>query len=106
MPAKKVKEVTQRQARPATTPESREKQLVNLAVDLAEKQLRDGSASPSVINHFLKIASSRDVLEREILEKQSKLIEAKASSISKDREAEELAKAAINAMKNYQSSQD
>lgn len=104
MPAKKVKEVTQRQSRPATTPESREKQLVNLAVDLAEKQLRDGSASPSVINHFLKIASSRDVLEREILEKQSKLIEAKASSISKDREAEELAKAAINAMKNYQSS--
>lgn len=110
MPAKKstsaAEKITQRKARPATTPESREKQLVNLAVDLAEKQLRDGSASPSVINHFLKIASSRDVLEREILEKQSKLIEAKASSISKDREAEELAKAAINAMKNYQSSTD
>lgn len=109
MPAKKTstakpKEVTPRQSRPATTPEAREKQLVNLAVDLAEKQLLDGTASPSVINHFLKIASSRDVLEREILEKQSKLIEAKATSLSNNREAEDLAKAAINAMKNYQGS--
>ena len=90
-------------ARTASTPEAREQQLVNLAVSLAEKQLREGTASPSVINHFLKIASRREVLEREILEKQSRLIEAKAQSISKDREAEELAKAAIDAMKNYNS---
>lgn len=89
--------------RPATSPEAREQQLVNLAVNLAEKQLRDGTAAPSVINHFLKIASTREIIEREILEKQAKLIEAKASSISKDREAEELAKAAIEAMKNYNS---
>ncbi len=89
--------------RPATSPEAREQQLVNLAVNLAEKQLRDGTAAPSVINHFLKIASTRETIEREILEKQAKLIEAKASSISKDREAEELAKAAIEAMKNYNS---
>lgn len=90
--------------RPASSPEAREQQLVNLAVTLAEKQLRDGTASPSVINHFLKIASSRDSIEREILEKQAKLIEAKALSISKDREAERIAKEAIAAMKNYNSS--
>lgn len=89
--------------RPATTPEAREQQLVNLAVQLAEKQLIDGTASPSIINHYLKIASRREVLEREILEKQSKLIEAKAQTINKDREAEDLAKAAIEAMKNYNS---
>lgn len=89
-------------SKPATTPEAREKQLVKLAVDLAEKQLSEGTASPSVINHFLKLATRREDLEREILEKQSKLIEAKASSISKDREAEELAKAAIEAMRTYQ----
>lgn len=89
--------------RPATTPEAREQQLVSLAVNLAEKQLRDGSAAPSVINHFLKIASTRETIEREMLEKQSKLIEAKAQSIAKDREAEDLAKAAIEAMKNYNS---
>lgn len=92
-----------RNSRPASNPEAREQQLVNLAVDLAEKQLRDGTASPSTINHFLKIASSRDTIEREMLEKQIKLIESKASSINKDREAEDLAKAAIEAMKNYNS---
>lgn len=89
--------------KPATTPEAREQQLVNLAVNLAEKQLLEGTAAPSVINHFLKIASTRETIEREMLEKQSRLIEAKAQSISKDREAEELAKAAIEAMKNYNS---
>lgn len=98
MAEKKVKT-----AKPATTPEGREQQLVNLAVSLAEKQLIEGTASPSVINHFLKIASRREVLEREILEKQSRLIEAKAQSISQGKEAEQLAKAAIEAMKNYNS---
>lgn len=91
-----------RTTKAAPTPEAREKQLINLAVNLAEKQLREGTASPSIINHYLKLASKRETLEREILEKQSKLIEAKAANISKDREAEELAKAAIEAMKNYQ----
>lgn len=104
MATRKKKDVEQDKGmRPATSPEAREQQLVNLAVNLAEKQLREGTAAPSVINHFLKIASTRETIEREILEKQSKLIEAKASSISKDREAEELAKAAIEAMKSYNS---
>jgi hypothetical protein len=98
-----VKKKEDKVARPASTPEAREMQLVNLAVNLAEKQLRDGTASPSVINHFLKLASKREVLEREILEKQKNLIEAKAQSISKDKENEQLAKAAIEAMKNYNS---
>lgn len=87
--------------KPSMTPEGRERQLVGLAVNLAEKQLRDGTASSAVIVHYLKIASTREVLEREILEKQSKLIEAKANSIDKDREAEGIAKAAIEAMKSY-----
>ena len=98
MVQKKTKEM-----KPATNPEAREQQLVNLAVQLAEKQLREGTASPSIIAHYLKIASRREVLEREILEKQSRLIEAKAQNINKDREVEDLAKAAIEAMKNYNS---
>ena len=40
-PAKKM--------RPALTPEARENQLIALAVDLAEKQLREGTASAQVI---------------------------------------------------------
>ena len=91
----------QPQSRPATSPEARESQLVNLAVNLAEKQLRDGTASPSVINHFLKIASTRERLEKEILEKNAALMEAKAKNLEKERESEATAKAGIEAMKKY-----
>jgi hypothetical protein len=98
-----VKKKEDKVVRPASTPEARENQLINLAVSLAEKQLIDGTASPSIINHYLKMASKREVIEREILEKQSKLIDAKTQNIVKEKEQEELAKAAIEAMKNYNS---
>lgn len=88
-------------SRPATTPEAREAQLVNLAVNLAEKQLRDGTASSAVIGHYLKLASQRERLERQILEKNARLLDAKANNIDKERESEETAKAAIEAMKKY-----
>lgn len=100
----KKKTSTARKSKPAVDPESRERQLINLAVDLAEKQLTEGTAPPSVINHFLKLASKREELERDILEKQAELITSKAKNISKDRDAEELAKAAIEAMKTYKPS--
>lgn len=93
----------ERESRPAVNPEAREQQLVSLAVNLAEQQLRDGTASAAVMTHFLKLATKRETLEREILAKQSALIEAKATSIAKDKEAEDLAKAAIEAMRNYNS---
>lgn len=93
-----------KRSRPASTPEAREAQMVNLAVEVAEKQMREGTASSAIITHYLKLASKRETLEREILEKQSRLIEAKAQNLDKDREAEDLAKAAIEAMKNYNSS--
>lgn len=99
--AKKKSEVEKLRPAPSSDPKSREQQLVNQAMNLAEKQLLDGTAAPSVINHFLKIGSTREFIERDILEKQAQLIEAKASTIAKDREAGEVAKAAIEAMRNY-----
>ena len=92
-----------RSSRPASNPEAREQQLVSLAVDLAEKQLKDGTASSAVISHYLKIASKRETLEREILQNQSKLIEAKTTSIAKEKESEEMTKAALEAFKSYNS---
>lgn len=95
-----------RTQRPASDPEAREKQLSKMAYDLAEKQLLDGTASPSVITHFLKVATKREYLEQEILEKQKSFLEAKAVSLQKDRESEETAKAAMEAMKSYRPSDD
>lgn len=95
-----------RKTKTAASPASREKQLMKLAVDLAEKQLMDGSASPSTLNHYLKMASTREAMELEILDKQAELIAAKAESITKSRETEELTKQAIAAMKSYQATKE
>ena len=89
---------------PAQDPVAREKQLINLAVDLAEKQLIEGTASPSVLTHYLKLASTRETVEREILEKQAKLITAKTDSISQAKDTEEMVMQAIDAMRTYSGS--
>lgn len=96
-----AKKKDERSNQPALDPVAREKQLINLAVDLAEKQLRDGTAPASVINHYIKLASTRESIEREILEKQAQLITAKADAINHSRESENTAKEAIEAMRNY-----
>lgn len=92
---------TGRKTRVATTPEARENQMISLAVDLAEKQLRDGTASSQVITHFLKLATSKERLEQEILEKQKDLITAKTEKIQSDQRVEELYANAISAFKRY-----
>lgn len=96
---------SKRSIKPSMNPESRDMQMASLAYDLAEKQLLDGTASPSVIGHFLKIASKRETIELDILEKQKVLTEAKTASLGKDRDAEVLAKAAMEAMTKYRSSE-
>ena len=65
----------------ATTPEARENQLIALAVDLAEDQLRNKTASAQVITHFLKLATEKERLERERLENENKLLIARTKSI-------------------------
>ena len=87
--------------RPATTPEGRENQLISLATDLAEKQMLDGSASSQVITHYLKLGSTKDQIEKEILIEQKKLIVAKTQSLQSSKKVEELYKNALNAMRSY-----
>ena len=86
---------------PATTPEARENQLVNLAVDLAEKQILDGTASSQVITHFLKLGSMREKMEREKLAEENKLLKAKTEAMQSAKRVEELYENALNAMRSY-----
>lgn len=95
-----------RTSKPAIDPGSREKQLISLAVDLAEQQLKDGTAPPSVINHFLKLASTREEIEREMLKNQSTLTAAKAAAITQGKESEVKVQEAIDAMKAYSGSNE
>ena len=90
-----------RSRRPALTPEARENQMIALAVDLAEKQLQEGTASSQVITHYLKLGSTKERIEKEILEKQKELISAKTEQIQSVKRIEELYTNALNAMRNY-----
>lgn len=90
-----------RRSPPATTPEARENQLIALAVDLAEEQLREGKASSQVITHYLKLGSTKERIEKEILVQQKALIQAKTEAIHSGKKVEELYKNALNAMRSY-----
>lgn len=87
--------------RPALTPEARENQMIALAVDLAEQQLREGTASSQVITHYLKLGSMREKLERERLEEENKLLKAKTEQLQSMKRMDEMYAEAINAMRNY-----
>ena len=92
---------TEDRVRPALTPESRENQLIALSVDLAEKQLREGTASSQVITHFLKLGSTKNQLELEKIRHENALLEAKTHSLQSAKRVEELYENALNAMRDY-----
>lgn len=94
--------------RVAATDEAREKQLCSLAIDLAEQQLRDGTASSQVIVHYLKLASSREREERELLKANKEFVEAKTEGVKALQKSEEEFQRALEAFKGYspQSSND
>ena len=95
-----------KQRRPALTPEARENQLIALAIDRAEQQLLDGTASSQVITHYLKLGSTKERLEREKLERENELLRAKAESIQSAQRIEELYKNALDAMRSYRGEGD
>ena len=90
-----------RKIRPALTPEARENQMISLAVDLAEKQLMEGTASSQVITHYLKLGTTKERLEKEKLEEENKLLRARTDALQSAKRVEELYADAIDAMKLY-----
>lgn len=91
-----------RNYRPASTPEARENQLVSLAIDLAEQQLRDGTASSQVITHYLKLATEAERLKIAKLEEENKLLRARTENIQAATHSDEMYANAIAAMRRYQ----
>lgn len=87
--------------RPASTDASREKQLISLAIDLAEKQLLNGTAPASVLTHFLKLGATDNELEKEKIRKETILLEAKVAAIKAQEGRDDLYEKAIEAMKAY-----
>lgn len=102
--AKKEPQTTKQPRRrpPAATPEARNNQLIGYAIDLAERQLLEGTASSQVISHFLKLATEQTKLQTAMLEKQTELLEAKTEAIKASARNEELYENALKAMSSYQ----
>jgi len=86
---------------PARSPQAVENRLIALATDLAEQQLRDGTASAQVQVHYLKLATAREGLERKKLEAENRLLAAKVDQLATAGESEKLAREAINAFRAY-----
>lgn len=92
--------------RPALSPEARENQLISLAVDLAEKQLLEGTASAQVITHYLKLGSMREQLERRKLEEECATLAAKRDVLESSANSERLYAEALAAMRSYSGTKD
>lgn len=103
MPAKKepAKESTQPRRQPATTPEDREQQMIAYADALAEKQLREGTASSQVITHYLKLGTGRERLEQEKIENENLRLRAQVAQMESQQRAEDLMSQLLDTMKIY-----
>lgn len=90
-----------RPTKPATTDVGRENQLISSAMDLAERQIKEGSASSQVITHFLKLGSTREKLEQERIQNENLLLSAKVDQLASAKRIEELYESALLAMREY-----
>ena len=98
---RKPAQTNQTRRAPAKTPEAQEQRLIALTVDLAEKQLRDGTASSQVMTHFLKLATVRENLERQKLEYENELLKVRAETMASASRSDDIAAKALEAMRSY-----
>lgn len=101
MPKVNGSPLKRRKMRPALTPEAREDQLIAMAYDLVEQRLLDGTATSQETTHFLKMGSTKERLEKDILSKQRELLAAKTEALQSAKRVEELYANALAAMKTY-----
>lgn len=91
-----------RKPAPGTTPSRREQQLIAKTVDLAERQIDEGTVSAQVMSHYLKMGSTREALEQEMMRERMLLMEQQRENLATAGRIEELIGEAVNAMKYYQ----
>ena len=90
-----------RKTKAAQTIEENENQMISLAMDRVRQRIIDGTASSQELVYFIKLGSTRERLEREILMKQKEQIEAKTDNLKSAAQSEELYAKAIEAMGRY-----
>lgn len=99
--ARRNEEEPRRRRPTASTPEGRENQMINLAIDEAERQIRAGTASSQIVTHYLKLGTTRESLEQERLRRENTLLEARATAMANAERMEELMREALDAFRGY-----
>ena len=87
----------------ASTLEGRESQCIALAYDLVEKRLREGTATSQETTHFLRMGSSREIYERELMKERTEVMQAKKEALQAAKRIEALYEDAVNAVQSYRS---
>lgn len=90
-----------RRIKPATDPETRESQLISMAVDRVEQRIQDGTASAQELIHFLRLGSTEKQLELEKLRHENELLKAKTAAIKEQQEVSKMFAEAVAAMTSY-----
>src|SRR4051812_56543 len=93
--------MSERRRSRARTLEAREQELTNMAYDLAEDQIRGGTASSQVVTHFLKMGSTRELVEQEKMRGEIELQRVKMEQLEGQKRIEELYLNALEAMRGY-----
>ena len=93
--------MAKRKQTPAKTPEARENQLVNLAVEETERRLLNGTASSQIITTLLKLATTKAQLELEKLRSDIALQQAKEQEIADKASHSDLYAQALAAFRSY-----
>lgn len=76
-------------------------ELSSYAYDLAEEQIKAGTASSQVVTHFLKVGSTRERLEQQRIAHENELLQVKREAIESQKRVEELYMQALDAMRSY-----
>ena len=92
--------------RAARSPEARENQLISLAYDEAENEIRNGTASSQIITHFLKLGSAKERLEKEKLQNENELLRAKVKTLENDEQSRIDYNRVLQAMREYSGAED
>lgn len=89
-----------------TTDEGRLNYAINLATELAIKQMEEGTATSQTISYFLKRGAEEEALKLQQMQLELELTKAKTEQLKMAQISAELTEAAIKAMTEYQPSRD
>lgn len=100
-PAKDIGGFDQPSMTPAMTPEDQEDQLISMAVDLAIKRLREGTASNQLVTELIKLGTTKERLAKEKLQRENDMLRAKTEALEAAKDNGRMYAEAIAAMRAY-----